>query len=280
MPLERHPISSAGRPSLDHLLSRTILVVDDDEKILELLRQILVREGYSVITAQDGHKAFRICMDCETAPDVLLTDVLLPGINGIDLMVLFEGRWPRIKTILFSGHTDGTPGLPEGKARTPFLTKPFSRDALLLTLREVLDDSSHAPAPAAVTPTILVVEDEPSVAKLLREFFRSLGFQVRFAATGSEGLALIEKAPPSLLVLDIYLPHMDGVEVLRRLRARWSEKLPFGVIILTGSRDEPLLQEALSLGAFDVLLKPVSIKQLELAVRIQLLFQETDPPRR
>jgi DNA-binding response OmpR family regulator len=61
--------------------------------------------------------------------------------------------------------------------------------------------------------------------------------------------------------------------MLRRLKQRWPAGLPFGVIILTGSSDEPLLQEALTLGAFDVLLKPVSIKHLELAVRVQLVLQ-------
>jgi CheY-like chemotaxis protein len=126
---------------------------------------------------------------------------------------------------------------------------------------------------ASKSLTILIVDDEPSICTLLKQFFVKLGFQTRFAATGAEALALIEKRPPDLIILDIYMPVLNGVELLRKLQTRWPSGLPFGVIILTGSSDEPLLQEALMLGAFDVLLKPVSIRHLELAVRVQLLLQ-------
>ena len=128
------------------------------------------------------------------------------------------------------------------------------------------------------SPTILIVDDEPTICALLKDFFGRLGYQTRFAATGVEALALIEKSLPDLVILDIYMPAMNGVELLRRLKGRWSTALPFGVIILTGGSDETLLQEALSLGAFDILLKPVSTKQLELAVRVQLLLQSKDSP--
>jgi CheY-like chemotaxis protein len=123
---------------------------------------------------------------------------------------------------------------------------------------------------------ILVVDDEPMVGQLLKSFLNGLGFRTRFAATGSEALAALERALPDVMLLDIYMPGYSGVEVLRRLRARWPDEFPFGVIILTGSRQEPLLEEVLALGAFDVLLKPIQLEQLELALRTQLTLK---PPR-
>jgi DNA-binding response OmpR family regulator len=131
----------------------------------------------------------------------------------------------------------------------------------------------HTAERPAAEADILVVEDEPSIGRLLKVFFASLGFQTRFAASGAEAVALIEKSPPDLVLLDIYLPTFNGVEVLHKLRRRWESDLPFGVIVLTGSREEPLLQEALDLGATDVLLKPVNLSQVELAVRVQLLLK-------
>jgi CheY-like chemotaxis protein len=238
---------------------------------------VLEKEGYRVLAAKDGDEAFRVSLESGGSLDVLLTDVLLPGINGVDLMLLFEAQWPKIKTILFSGQPDGAPGLPEGKAGTPFLPKPFSRETLLRTLGLVLASASSSEASSQRRQAILVVDDEPSIGKLLKQFLASLGYEVRFAATGREALALIEKAPPDLVLLDIYMPQVNGVEVLKRLRASWPDELPFGVIILTGSRDEPLLQQTFLLGAFEVLLKPVSLEQLELAVRVQLLLKD---PRR
>jgi CheY-like chemotaxis protein len=120
---------------------------------------------------------------------------------------------------------------------------------------------------------ILVVDDEPSMGRLLKTFFAGLGFQTRFAASGTEALAAIEKSPPDVVLLDMYLPQFNGVELLQRLRNRWPTDLPFGVVVLTGSREEPLLQQALKLGATDVLFKPVDLSQVELAVRVQLVLK-------
>jgi two-component system nitrogen regulation response regulator NtrX len=123
---------------------------------------------------------------------------------------------------------------------------------------------------------ILVVDDEPMIAQLLKKYLNNLGFRTRFAATGREALAALERALPDVMLLDIYMPGYSGVEVLRTLRARWPNDFPFGVIILTGSRHEPLLEEALALGAFEVLLKPIELTHLELALRTQLTLK---PPR-
>jgi DNA-binding response OmpR family regulator len=120
---------------------------------------------------------------------------------------------------------------------------------------------------------ILVVEDEPSIGRLLKDFLAKLGFETRFAASGREAVAAIEKSPPDLVLLDLYLPHLNGVQVLEKLRHRWPSGLPFGVLVLTGSREEPLLEQALDLGATDVLLKPFNLTQLEIALRVQLVLK-------
>lgn len=131
--------------------------------------------------------------------------------------------------------------------------------------------------------TVLVVEDEPVVSSLLKEFLTRLNLSGRFAANGVEALALIEARSPDLILLDLNMPRMGGIEVLRWVRKRWPVDLPFGIIVLTGLKDEPLLQEAMALGAADVLLKPVSLELLELSVRVQLILRpgppgETNPP--
>lgn len=123
---------------------------------------------------------------------------------------------------------------------------------------------------------ILVVDDEPTVGRLLKDFLGGHGYHVRVAAGGREALACIEQARPDLVILDLLMPDCDGVEVLLEIRRHWPSEWPFGVIVLTGSRDVPLLETALALGAFDVLLKPVDLPQLELAVRAQLVMR---PPR-
>ena len=117
-----------------------------------------------------------------------------------------------------------------------------------------------------MSTNVLVVDDEPAVGRLLSECLSGRGFTVRVELSGQGALAALERLMPDVVVLDLYMPGMDGVEVLREFRRRWPNRLPFGVIVLTGSRDEPLLEAALALGAFDVLLKPVNLDQLEIAV--------------
>jgi CheY-like chemotaxis protein len=117
---------------------------------------------------------------------------------------------------------------------------------------------------------ILVVDDDLMVCSFLKDVFTRQGYQTRFAPTGKEALALIERQPPDVLVVDLTMPGMNGVEMINRLKAANPQGLPYGVIIVTGSMENPLFEEALDLGILDVLLKPMSLMQIQAAVRLQL----------
>jgi CheY-like chemotaxis protein len=124
--------------------------------------------------------------------------------------------------------------------------------------------------PAIANARILVVDDDLMICSFLKDVFARQGYQTRFAPTGREALSLIEQQPPDILVLDLTMPGMNGIEVLRRLRTTHPAGLPFGVIIITGSMEHPLFEEALDLGILDILLKPMSLMQIKTAVRLQL----------
>lgn len=135
-------------------------------------------------------------------------------------------------------------------------------------------ESDGPPAKAA---TILVVDDEQEITDLVGEFLARRGYRIQTASDGKAALAMIQSDPPDLVLLDVYMPQMNGVDVLRHLRAPMaSAGSSVGIILLTASQDEPLLQEALDLGAFDVLSKPVDLNQVELAVMVKLLLS-ADP---
>jgi CheY-like chemotaxis protein len=108
----------------------------------------------------------------------------------------------------------------------------------------------------------------------LRRFLLSLGLKPSFASNGSEALPLVQKLSPTLVILDIYMPRKDGLAVLRDLNRQYPAGLPFGVILVTGCIDERLLQEALQLGAFDLVPKPIQFEHLELAIRTKLLLSD------
>lgn len=114
------------------------------------------------------------------------------------------------------------------------------------------------------TPRVLVVDDERFFREGIRDALDASGFACATAATGVEALDLASDPAVAVVILDIVLPGMDGLEVLRRLRERQPD-LP--VIILSAYTDQERVLEALRLGAFDYLAKPLHDEELTLAVR-------------
>ena len=124
----------------------------------------------------------------------------------------------------------------------------------------------------ANTGRVLVVEDDVSIADVLRRTLRQEGHEVRSAADGVEALELAEDFVPDLVVLDLGLPKLDGVEVLKRLRA--SSDVP--ILILTARTETEDRVEGLDSGADDYLVKPFERK--ELLARLRALMRRR-PPR-
>jgi two-component system KDP operon response regulator KdpE len=115
-------------------------------------------------------------------------------------------------------------------------------------------------------PHILVIDDEPQILRALRTILTAKQFRVSVAARGEEGLALAAAQPPDLIILDLSLPDMDGVEVCERLR-EWTQ-VP--VIVLSVRDNERDKVVALDKGADDYLTKPFGIEELMARVRVAL----------
>jgi DNA-binding response OmpR family regulator len=121
-------------------------------------------------------------------------------------------------------------------------------------------------------PSILVVDDEPSISEVVGIYLRRAGYQVAVARDGREALDALEKAPPDLVVLDLMLPEVDGVEITRRLRAEGD--IP--IIMLTARREEADRIAGLEMGADDYVVKPFSPQ--ELVSRVKAVLRRTGGP--
>ena len=126
-----------------------------------------------------------------------------------------------------------------------------------------------------MTPEVLVVEDEPDIRGLIVHHLTQDGFRCRTAGDGAEALAQLRAGPPDLIVLDLMLPGMNGLEVTRRLRAEpaWA-RLP--IIMLTAKADEVDRTVGLEMGADDYIVKPFSPK--ELLARVRAVLRRAQPP--
>ena len=151
----------------------TILLVEDEDLVRDLVREFLEEGGYHVVEAQNGEEALRIARAAAQPIDLVVTDVVLPGIDGSDLVGRLRTVRPSVKALYVSGYPGdamfGPGGFDPGPA---FLAKPFTRDVLIRKVREVLDQK-----PAAAG-TILVVDDDAAIRRLLCGFLRHAGYRV------------------------------------------------------------------------------------------------------
>ena len=115
-------------------------------------------------------------------------------------------------------------------------------------------------------PHVLVIDDEPQILRALKTILREQRFRVTTASTGEEGLALAAAQPPDVIVLDLSLPGMDGIEVCRQIR-EWSH-VPIIVLSVRDREQDKVL--ALDRGADDYLTKPFGIEELMARIRVAL----------
>jgi DNA-binding response OmpR family regulator len=109
-------------------------------------------------------------------------------------------------------------------------------------------------------PRVLIVDDEPDAVELLKEFLAAKGYDTMTASNGEDAIRLVKAERPHLILLDVRMPKMNGLEVLRQVRQIDQE---VGVIIVTAVDEEETGRQALKLGAFDYIVKPLDLDYLE-----------------
>jgi PAS domain S-box-containing protein len=182
-----------------------VLVIDDDSSIRELLGRTLSRDGYEVLLASDGESGLVMARDHDLVAITL--DVMMPGLDGWSVLrsLKADEATRDIPVIMVTIVDDKDLGYTLGAAE--YMTKPVDRRVLIDTIHRLEAGGD-----------VLVVDDEPDVRQLTRRTLESEGIGVREAANGQEALDEIRRKRPSLVMLDLMMPVMDGFEFLRQLR--------------------------------------------------------------
>ncbi len=110
---------------------------------------------------------------------------------------------------------------------------------------------------------ILVVDDEPGVCDLLKRCFEAEGYEVEVAINGEDGLECYRKQPADVVLLDMKMPGMDGMEVLERLREMDPQA---GVIVATAVKEQSIADRAMAAGAYDFINKPFDMEYMKTSV--------------
>lgn len=133
--------------------TKTILLVDDEEPVQEIVREMLERRGYRVLVAGDGHAALRVSSEFSGDIELLLTDIVMPGMSGLELAKCVSLERPSIKVVYMSGCLEAVVFAEARMSlRRYFLQKPFMAPMLVEKVREALEDH---PASIAVRNEVL-----------------------------------------------------------------------------------------------------------------------------
>lgn len=189
---------------------RTLLVIDDDEKVRDLLARLLGKEGHRVLTAEDGPSGLRLAE--EHRPDAITLDVVMPG--GMD-------GWEVLRHLKESPVTSTIPVIMVSVMAEQdnalalevedYLVKPIDVERLSRVIERA---TRRAPQ-----RNLLLVDDDVESLEAMARILRAAGWHTTSAHHGGEALEALAKTRPAAIILDLIMPEMDGFEFLEHLRA-------------------------------------------------------------
>jgi two-component system, NtrC family, sensor kinase len=205
----------------------TVLVIDDEATVRDLMQRFLIKEGFRVVTAASGDEGLRWAR--ELRPDVITLDVMMPGMDGWAVLSALKADpdVADIPVIMLTIVDDKNLGYALGAS--DYLTKPIDRERLVTVLKQHRRDRP-----------VLVVDDDAEVRQLLRRMLESEGYAVVEAENGRVALERLRGEPPSLILLDLMMPEMDGFEFVAELR-RHEDWRAIPIVVITArdlSRDD------------------------------------------
>jgi signal transduction histidine kinase/DNA-binding response OmpR family regulator len=207
--------------SLPHAIS--VLVVDDDPVVHDVLSSTLGKEGYRLMHARDGHQALEIMR--KTPPDIVTLDVMMPKVDGWSVLGIMksEPALEHIPVIMLTIVDDRNLGFSLGASE--FMTKPIDRNKLIGLLRKF--------APSGEGTVVLIVDDDPDVRGVVKSAIEGAGLKTAEVNNGRTALDWLKQHPmPALVLLDLMMPEVDGFEFLERIRG--DEQLAnLPVVVLT-----------------------------------------------
>jgi PAS domain S-box-containing protein len=199
-----------------------VLVIDDDPIQRQLIERFLGKEGFCVRTASNGQEGLRMAREIQ--PVAITLDVMMPDMDGWSVLgeLKSDELLRDIPVIMLTMVDDPDRGFALGAA--DYATKPVNRRQLSQILRK--HTCAHPPCP------VLLVEDDPSTRSLTRSILEKAGWKVSEADNGRVAIECLERERPSLILLDLMMPEMDGFEFAEHVR-RHPQWRSIPIIVMT-----------------------------------------------
>lgn len=195
-----------------------IMIVDDDRDLAESLAELIEIHGHHVSIAANGKEAVE--RSREQNFDVTFMDVRMPIMNGVDSFLAIRKIRPGAKIVMMTGFKEPMVAKALDNGALGILHKPFHLDDLMARLND------------AAKPIVLLVDDDLDFAGSLSDILIAQGYKTVIAGTGGEAIGQVRNGAVDILILDLRLPVMDGIEVYKQLCALGD---PPPTILVSGS---------------------------------------------
>jgi signal transduction histidine kinase/DNA-binding response OmpR family regulator len=234
--VQEHPIAPAVplvSAATDHASSNTqhgiVLVIDDDPAVRELMQRSLAKDGFRVELAADGRTGLEMAKRLK--PAIITLDVMMPSMDGWAVLnaLKADSATAEIPVVMLTIVDDRNMGFALGAA--DYFTKPIDWQRLSAVLQKYRKPAGRQ--------TVLVVEDDERTREMLRRTLQKEGWEIHEAANGRLGIEQLAHGVPSLILLDLMMPEMDGFTFIQELRRRpESARVPVIVITAKDLTDE------------------------------------------
>ena len=234
-----------------------ILLVDDNEDFLDSTKDVLETEGYQVVTAANGEDA--VALAGSQHFNIVLMDIKMPGINGVESFLKMKAQNPEVQVILFTAYSlEDLISQARAEGVLAILPKPINIPELLKTITVVLEKNRGG--------FILVADDDPDFCNSLADVLKEAGYQVSATSDGDQVKRIATAECIDVLLLDMKFPPYNGLEIYRQIKQIQPEII---TIIVTGYAEEmdTLIHQALDENVYTFLTKPLELEKLFAIIR-------------
>jgi len=242
--------------------TRTVLIVNDDKVIQEQLENELKKDFVNTLLAADGKTALETISKHNV--DILILDVKLPDMDGLEVLWKVKEGYPDCEVIVVADADTREIAVHSlRRGAIDYIIKPLNMEDLFVALGRAQAKLSKKEG-IAYENTILVIDDEELIVKRLKKYLEKEGFVVFIAFNGKEGLSILRNSKIDVLITDIRMGDMDGIEVIQQAKSLYRD---IEGIVVTGHKDQELTIRSLRAGAIDYITKPINLDELLFSIK-------------